>query len=433
MSALRVRILAVGSELTRGQSQDAHGPWLARALSQAGLQVLGLAAAPDSAEALERALRSALEDCELLIVTGGLGPTADDLTREALARVLGLALVEDLTLWAEIQARFKARGKDAPPNNRVQAQLLKGAVALPNPHGTAPGQRVDLSGKTLFCLPGPPSELRPMAEAHLFPWAAKAAGNAHASRSLMVHGLAESTVDQVLRPLLQGLPPEAYAILAHGTHVQVIVSAVRPTEAEAQAEAAALADKMAAPLGPHVYSLSGESLEAVLGRMLVEAQARVAVAESCTGGRVAARLTAVPGSSAYFLGGMLTYADELKQKLLGVPPFVLKKAGAVSKDTALAMAVGLARAVECDFALAITGLAGPDGGSDEKPVGLVHLALAMPEGVWHQELRLGPGERSMIQARAAQCALWLLYCALAELDAADFTGDRASQPVPWRD
>ncbi len=256
--------------------------------------------------------------------------------------------------------------------------------------------------------------------------------NSRATRVLMAHGLAESALAALTPDLMKQDENASLALVARDTHLELTLSVLRPSADEARVAVDALATKVSEALGPHVFSRDGEALEVVLGRMLTDAQTRVAVAESCTGGRVAARLTAVPGASAYFLGGVLTYSDELKQKLLGVPPFVLKKAGAVSKDTALAMAVGLARLVECDLALAVTGLAGPDGGSADKPVGLVHLALAMPKGVAHQEINFGPGPRETIQARATQCALWLIYCVLAELDPADFVTDRAIQPVAWR-
>ena len=417
-------IVTIGSEILSGRSVDTHSALLSRALQGAGLRVRLHTSVADDLEAMVEALKLALERSQLVVVTGGLGPTVDDLTREACARACGLELVEDPIALAQVEERFRSRGRIPTPNNRLQARLPKGAAILANPHGTAPGFRVDLPDQSLFALPGPPNELEPMLKEQVLPWLLAKRGRHSLERSLQVYGLAESAVDQALKGVVQPGAGEAYGLLAHPTHVEVILSSLQASAAEAEAGVAKLCTQALEMLGERVYALDGEGLEAVVGSLFTEQQATLAVAESCTGGRVAARLTSVPGSSAYFLGGHITYSNALKEKLLMVPPFVLRKAGAVSKDTALAMAVGLARSLGADYSLAVTGIAGPEGGTEEKPVGLVHVALATPKGVRHQEYRFGPDERRRIQARAAQAALWLAYCALAGIETPEQGSDR---------
>jgi nicotinamide-nucleotide amidase len=411
--------ITVGSELVRGQSVDTHSALLARHLSAAGVPVRFQVSVGDELAAIAEAVKLALSRADLVIVTGGLGPTVDDLSREGIAQATGRTLKEDPAVWAQIQAFFAARDIQPTPNNRQQAKVLEGAVVLPNEHGTAPGQRLELDGKVVIALPGPPRELEPLLSEQVLPWLLQRQGQHLVSRHLQVYGLGESAVDEILKGLEGDL-----AMLAKGGYVELILSARNKDRAAAEAELEKMESVVLERLGHRVYSLDGRTLEKVVGDLMTEQGTQVAVAESCTGGRVAARLTSVPGSSAYFLGGFITYSDAMKEQMLGVPPFVLKRAGAVSKDTALAMAVGLARTLDADYSLAVTGIAGPDGGSEEKPVGLVHFALAGPQGVRSQVYRFGNGPREQIQARAAQAALWLLYCALADIDTDEEGTDR---------
>jgi nicotinamide-nucleotide amidase len=333
-------------------------------------------------------------------------------------------LREDPAIWQQIQAFFAARGRQPTPNNRRQALVPEGATVLGNPNGTAPGLRLELEAKTLIAMPGPPNELIPMLETQVLPWLLGLRGEHLSTRRLQCYGLGESAVDEALKGLVAEGDSTSLAMLAKQGYVEIILSGRHADAAQAEAQAAALEDGVMERLPGHIYSTDGRGLEQVVGDLLKEEGATVAVAESCTGGRVAARLTAVPGSSEYFLGGFITYTNDLKEKLLGVPPFVLKRAGAVSKDTALAMAVGLARQLGADYSLSVTGIAGPGGGSEEKPVGLVHFALAGPEGVRSQVYRFGQASRENIQARAAQAALWLLYSALVHLPEQEEGTDR---------
>jgi nicotinamide-nucleotide amidase len=416
--------ITVGSELTRGQSVDTHSALLARTLGQAGLRVRFQTSVGDRLDEIAEAVRTALGRADLVVVTGGLGPTLDDLSREGIAEATGRALAEDPALWAVIEARFRSFGRVPTENNRRQAFVPQGAVALDNANGTAPGLRLELGDKAVFALPGPPSELKPLLESEVLPWLLKRQGRHARSRSLQCYGLGESAVDQALKDLVPAGDTTSLAMLAHGHHVEIILSALEADPAAADAKVEALEAAVLERLGERIYSLDGRDLAQVVIDLLKEQRLNLATAESCTGGLIASRLTRVPGASEVYDGGVVTYSNSLKELLLEVPPFVLKRAGAVSKDTALAMAVGLARKLDADFSLAVTGIAGPDGGSDEKPVGTVHLALASPSGVKHQRCLFKNSDRAGVQSRAAQAALWMVYCALAEIEIPEEGTDR---------
>jgi len=378
----------------------------------------------DFVDDIAAALTQALSRADVVVITGGLGPTLDDLSREGICQALGLRLHEDLRVWGGIQARFASFGKEPSANNRRQAMVPHGAAVLDNLNGTAPGLRLEASGKALFAFPGPPQELEPLIERELLPWLLQRQGQHAATRRLQCYGLGESAVDQALEGVVPEGDSQSLAMLAHGHHVELILSALEPSAAAADAKVEALEAAVLDRLGERVYSLDGRGLEQVVVDLLREQRLDLAVAESCTGGLLASRVTRVPGASEAFKGGVITYSDEMKELLLEVPPFVLKHAGAVSKDCALAMAVGLARKLDADYSLAITGIAGPTGGSGEKPVGTVHIALAGPAGVRHQRYEFRNSDRVGVQARAAQAALWLLYCALADIDTQDEGTDR---------
>lgn len=416
--------ITVGSELTRGQSVDTHSALLAGELARAGVRVRFQTSVGDLLDEIAEAVRLALTRADLVIVTGGLGPTLDDLSREGIAQATGRALREDAAVWAAIEARFAAFGRVPTPNNRRQAMVLEGSTVLPNPNGTAPGLRLELDGRALFALPGPPSELKPLLAAQLLPWLLERQGLSQACRRLQCYGLGESAVDAALKGLVPEGDSTSLAMLAHGHHVEVILSALDSDAEMAEGRVQDLEEGVLERLGERVYSLDGRGLEAVVVDLLKERGQTLAVAESCTGGLIASRVTRVPGASAVFPGGLITYSNALKEKWLEVPPFVLKRAGAVSKDCALAMAVGLARALDADYSLAVTGIAGPDGGSAEKPVGTVHLALAGPHGIRHQRCEFRNSDRVGVQSRASQAALWMLYCDLADIELPEEGTDR---------
>jgi len=421
--------ITVGSELTRGLNVDTHASLLARALESCGLRVRFHTSVGDVLEEIAEAVSTALKRADCVLVTGGLGPTLDDLTREGVAMATGRGLKEDETLWSQIRVRFATAGIVPTENNRRQAAVVEGSLVLPNPHGSAPGLRLDLGDRVLFALPGPSVELESMLKAFVLPCLLERRSMNVSRRVLRVYGLNESAIDAAVRPLVPADDSTSLAMLAKGAHVEIILSALDASAAVAESRVEALEGAVLGVLGEHVFSLDGRDLAEVVVNLLKEQRLNLAVAESCTGGGVAARLCGVSGASEVFLGGVVAYADELKEQLLDVPPFVLKKAGAVSKDTALAMAVGLARKLDADYSLAVTGVAGPDGGTEEKPVGTVHLALAGPAGVVHQIFHFRNSDRKGVQARAIQAALWLVYATLAGLECPEEGADRASLVV----
>jgi nicotinamide-nucleotide amidase len=426
---MKTEIITVGTELLNGHKNDAHTAYLGRELNALGLQPRFSCSVSDDAGDIREALRSALARSELVFVCGGLGPTLDDITRDVAAEVAACPLAEDPALAEQLRQRFAARLRSMPENNLRQAQVPAGARVLNNPAGTAPGLvipcRGEFSGKFLALLPGPPRELQAVYQEGLSPWLREKYQVPPAqTRSVMSWGLAESTVDELLRDLVPEGDTRSLAMLAHGTHVEVRLSSADP------AFLGRLETAVLSRLGDYVFSTEGKSLELVVAELLAGAKATVAVAESCTGGRLAAKLTAIAGSSNFFKLGLVTYSDASKTQLLEVPPFVIKKSGAVSEETALAMAVGLSRKSGCDYCLSVTGIAGPGGGSAEKPVGLVYFALAAPEGIARQVFRFGPWTREQIQARAAQAGLFLLYRSLCGLPIPEEGSDLATFSRP---
>jgi nicotinamide-nucleotide amidase len=424
---LKLEILTVGTELLNGRSRDAHTAYLGRELTALGLQPSFSTSVSDEASDLELALACALGRSDLVLVSGGLGPTLDDITRESASKVCGCPLAEDPAVAANLRDKFARLGRQMPPNNLKQAQVPQGALVLDNPKGSAPGLLIrpqgPYAGKTLILMPGPPSELHAVFQSSVLPWLRQHhKAPTMLAKSIMIWGLAESAVDALVAGLVPEGDTRSLSMLAHGSHVELRLTC------EDQAALDALEVKALALLGDYAFSSEGKPLEAVVAELLSQEGVTVAVAESCTGGRLASKLTALPGSSKFFKSGVVTYSDASKTELLDVPPFVIKKAGAVSKDVALAMAVGLARRSGCDYCLSVTGIAGPDGGSEEKPVGLVHFGLAAPGGPAHQVFHFGPGDRNQIQARAAQAGLFLLYRALMGLPIPEEGQDRATLP-----
>jgi nicotinamide-nucleotide amidase len=409
---MRAAIAAVGSELLGSDRLDTNSLRLTEALERHGVELRRKVVVGDDREELARVLRTLAAEHELVLVTGGLGPTTDDVTREAVADALGWTLRLDEGLAAAIEERFRAFGRRMPAVNRRQAMVPVGgpedsAEVIPNPRGSAPGLRLDApGGATLFLFPGVPAELEGMIADRLVPWLAERSGGARRERvALKVASLTESDVEERIAPAYDEFGKEAITVLAGGGEVTVRAVAGGP-EAERRPRLAAMAERLAGLLGDAVYTdREDEALEAVVGRLLSERRLTLATAESCTGGLVAERLTRVPGSSAYFVGGVVAYSDAVKTALLGVPAALLAEHGAVSEPVARAMAEGARRALGSDWALAVTGVAGPGGGSDEKPVGTVDLAWAGPGGATdHRRVRF-LGARERVRALSAQAVL----------------------------
>ncbi len=406
---MKAAILAVGSELLGTDRLDTNSLRLAAVLERHGVELRRKGVVGDSIEDMAGELRSLLAHHGIVLVTGGLGPTADDVTREAVALALDRKLHFDDSVLDAIERRFREHGRVMPAVNRKQAEVVEGAVLISNPRGTAPGMRIDAGDSTLFLFPGVPFELEGMIESDLVPWLAERSGGvSRETRTLKVACLPESVVEERIAPAYEEFGREWITILASPGDIRLRATA-EGNDAERGVRLDAMMARLRELAGDAVYAASEkDTLESVVGNLLKTAGATVTVAESCTGGLLAERITRIPGSSAWFLGGAVTYTNDLKTELLGVPPEMLAEHGAVSEPVALAMAEGARRAFRGDYGVGITGVAGPDGGSEAKPVGTVHIAVAGPEGrVEHRKVRF-PGDRERVRSQAAQLALDLL-------------------------
>jgi nicotinamide-nucleotide amidase len=410
-------ILCIGTELLLGTITNSNARWLAEQLAALGIPHHRQGVVGDNRERLIAELQAAAERCAVLITTGGLGPTPDDLTTEAIAAAFGTPLVEHPQVWAEIQARLAARGRPCAASNRRQACLPEGAALLPNPTGTAPGMIwTPRPGFTILTFPGVPSEMRAMWQATAAPWlqAAGLAEGVFASRMLRFWGVAESNLAEQMADLLEAANPTV-APYAGAGQVKLRITARAASMPAAEALLAPVEAEIRARTGALCFGVDDDSLASVVLDQLRRRGQTLAVAESCTGGGLGAALAAVPGASDVLMGGVIAYANSVKQGLLGVPAALLDTHGAVSDPVASAMAEGARRSTGADWALAITGVAGPGGGSGDKPVGLVHIAVAGPAGCSSEGVRFGSSRgRSWIQALAAGEALNRLRLALLD-------------------
>ncbi|MDQ3919807.1 MAG: competence/damage-inducible protein A, partial [Acidobacteriota bacterium] len=350
----------------------------------------------------------ALKRSVVVVLTGGLGPTEDDITRKIAARALSRRLSLDEKVLDEIKAKFLHWGRKMPEINARQAMVIEGAEVLPNPNGTAPGMYVEHEGRVVVLLPGPPRELKPMFESHVLAKLSERAGGLRvARRVLRVAGMGESAVDERIAPVYTQYKNPQTTILFNNTEIEIHLTAQGKTEQEAELLLDGLAGQIEERLGDSIFAFRGEQMEEVVGLRLAVNGFTLACAESCTGGLVAHRLTEVPGSSNYFMEGVVAYSNEAKTRLLGVPAELIERHGAVSAEVAEAMAEGVKRRAATDFGLSVTGIAGPGGGTTEKPVGLVYISLADDAHTEHRRIML-PGDRHLIRWRASQAALDLL-------------------------
>ena len=423
-----VELINTGSELLLGRILNTHQQWLCRRLADLGYVVTRQVAVPDTAEAIRQSVREALTRADLVITTGGLGPTSDDLTRELIAGLLGKKLHEDAATAEVIKNYFKKRNRPLPAGNLVQALVPEGALVLANPNGTAPGLALEIedggwimengkkpcsildppsscSKQWLIMLPGPPRELRPMFTEAVVPLLQRVlpVEDKFVSRTLRTIGIGESAVQEKIAGPLAALLQSGLELgyCAHMGQVDVRLSA----HGEAADQWVQLgAEMVRTQLGPTVFGEGDDELEAVVIRRLAECRQTLAVAESCTGGGIADRLTNVPGASAVFLGGFITYSNALKEKFLGVQTKTLAEHGAVSEPVAREMAEGARRATAADYAIAVTGIAGPAGGTVEKPAGTVFIALATAAGteVWKM---FNPWDRVTFKEATARQAI----------------------------
>ncbi len=409
MTPRRAELLAIGSELLGPERLDTNGSFLSRFLGERGIAVRFRTIVGDDPDDLRDAFALALQRSDLIVATGGLGPTVDDLTREAVAGLLGLPLLEDAGILADIEARFRRHGYVMPEQNRRQAQVPRGAMVLPNRLGTAPGLMIDQAGRLLVLLPGVPSEMRQIVEESLLP-RLPPTGERFAWRVYKIAGLTESEVDRRLLEVHRTAGAVAWTILASPGQIEIHLRE-RIAEAAAPSGIEKLEVGIVAALGTHLFGRDEETLELVVGRMLRERAATLAVAESLTGGSVARRLASIPGASAYFRGGAVCYSDDAKRVLCGVRPETLAAHGAVSAEVALEMASGVRGRLDAGWGLATTGFAGPEAGDADRPPGTLFLGLSGPDVQLTRSMRL-PGDRSLVQERSTQAALDLLRRAL---------------------
>jgi nicotinamide-nucleotide amidase len=402
---LTAEIIAVGSELLTPERTDTNSLWLTEKLNEIGIEVKLKTIVGDDEMRLEETIRDAVKRSDIVITTGGLGPTEDDVTRQVSAKAIDRELVYHTELEDDLRTRFERWGREMPEINKRQAYVIDGSDVLPNPNGSAVGMFARVGEKFLAVLPGPPRENQPMFIDHVLPHLKEVAGTVFVKRrNLRVVGLGESALDEAIAPIYTAYKSVQTSILFNKTEVEVQISATDTDETAAKRTADELADKIVEKLGVAVFSFNGETMEEVVGKLLTERGLTVSLAESCTGGLIAERLTDIPGSSKYFLEGAVTYSNGAKISRLGVKSETLDRFGAVSAETAEEMAVGMRERAQTDFAVSITGIAGPDGGSEEKPVGTVFIALADAEGVRSMKF-VFPGDRYLIRWRSSQAAL----------------------------
>jgi nicotinamide-nucleotide amidase len=406
---VNAEIIAIGSELLTPFRQDTNSLYITEKLNQLGVAVTFKSIVGDDRAHLVATAQHALFRSDVVVFMGGLGPTEDDLTREAVAEALGLELKRDPEVLRKIEERFASFGRKMTPNNAKQADVISGGVVLPNRNGTAPGQWI--SGKyegkdrIILLLPGPPPELKPLFDEQCYErLRAKLPPAFIATRVLKVAMLGESAVDARVAPIYQKFTDVQTTILAGAGEIQFNLFKQANSLPDAQARVDELAGLIEDELGDAVYSSKGESLEQIVGYFLQMRDATLAVAESCTGGLIGERITTVAGSSRYFLGGAIVYSNELKSEFAGVPSSVIAKHGAVSSETAAALAEGIREKTGATIGLAVTGIAGPGGGTPEKPVGLVYIAVNTEAGTDVVERKF-PGDRQRVRMFAAQQGL----------------------------
>ena len=402
---MKAEIIAVGSELLTPDRIDTNSLFLTEELNKLGIEVLRKTIVGDNRELLAEAFRDALNRVPVVIASGGLGPTEDDLTRETVAELLGRRLKRNEEVVHAIEARFRSFKRDMPAVNLRQAMVPEGAEVLENPRGTAPGLWLEDQGRMIALLPGPPRELKPLFLEQVLPRLQRRASAVRMfHRELRVTGLGESHVEERIRPVYTRYVDVNTTILAVPGEIQIHLRRWSEDAVEANATLDEIVRSFELALGDRIFAHGATPLEEVVAQLLIDHRATIAAAESCTGGLLAQRLTSIPGSSNYFLGGVVCYSNEMKTAWADVPPELIAAKGAVSGEVAIALAEGIRRRVGSTLGVGITGIAGPGGGSEEKPVGTVHIAVAGPAGVKEKLVHL-PGDREGIRYYASQLGL----------------------------
>lgn len=408
-------IINVGTELLLGEVVNTNAAYLAQKLAASGIELFYQTSVGDDRARLSRVLRGALKRSDIVIITGGLGPTQDDITKEVVAKILNRRLVPNKKIISHIEGRFRARGIPMPKSNYSQALVPQGATVLKNEEGTAPGLVISHEGKTVVLLPGVPGEMKSIVERQLTPLLERKKEKNYLiiSRYLKVFGLSESAVDEKIKDLMENTSNPSIGILPRETEIVIRITARTGSPELAEEMLSEMEEKIRQRLGDFIFAADQIRMEEVVGMLLEVKKRSLAVAESCTGGLISHLLTNVPGISRRFLEGVIAYSNQAKVNILKVPQEIIHRYGAVSSQTAEAMAQGVKKLARSHLGLAITGIAGPGGGSIEKPVGLVYIALADGRGVNSRRERF-LGEREEIKARAAQTALDMLRRYLIE-------------------
>jgi nicotinamide-nucleotide amidase len=409
-------IIAVGSELLTPHRQDTNALYLTEKLNELGVEVRFKCIVGDDLADLTAAAKLAMRRSDIIVFSGGLGPTEDDLTRESVAEALGLKLQRDPAIIAKLEERFAKRGIKMTPNNAKQADVIASAAVLPNPLGSAPGQwiagKYDSQERLLMLLPGPPYELKAMFETECIPRLRARIPVQHiAMRTLKMALIPESQVDARVAPIYKTYSDVQTTILAGAGEIQLHLRCRKDSQAEADARVEELAEKIEDELGDAIFSRKGETIEQIVSYLLQMRNMTLAVAESCTGGLLAERITSIGGSSRYFLGGAVVYSNALKTQFANVPKALIDRHGAVSREVAAAMAEGIRKRCLSSYGAGITGVAGPSGGTEQKPVGLVYIALSGDEGTQVVE-RNFPGDRQRIRQFSSLQALEMIRRAL---------------------
>ena len=407
---MKAEIITIGTELLLGQIVDTNSRWLAERLAEIGIDLYYKTTVGDNAERVKSAVQQSISRADLVITTGGLGPTQDDITREVVADALGRNLVKNKAALEEIKSYFSETGRQMTENNVTQAFLPKGAKIINNDNGTAPGFLIDNGDTIITSMPGVPMEMKAMMSDFIIPYLQaeyQLDEEVIQSRVIKTCGIGESSLEDKIDDILRKQTNPTIAPLASQGEVKIRLTAKANTEAEAQKLIAAQEEELKERIGDYIYGYDDDSLEEVIANLLWEQELTVATAESCTGGLIGDRLTKVPGSSRYFDRGVISYSNQAKIDLLGVNKATLERYGAVSEETAREMARGIRDKAKVDIGLATTGIAGPGGGTEEKPVGLVYLALAREDEVEVYK-RIFKGHRRRIKYLTSQIILNLL-------------------------
>jgi nicotinamide-nucleotide amidase len=414
---LSAEIIAIGSELLTPTKTDTNSLWLTEKLNENGIEVKLKTVVGDDELRLKETIKDALNRSDVVITTGGLGPTEDDITRQVSADAVGRKLIFRENILADISKKFRKMNREMPEINKRQAFIIENADILPNPNGSAPGMFVEIDNKYLILLPGPPRELKPMFENFVLPKLKQTVGEIYVKRKVLrVTGMGESAVDELIAPIYTLYKNPQTSTLFNRSEIEIQLTAQGKSESEANQLLEELADKIVEKLGSAVFAVNGELMEEVIGQLLIENGKTLSVAESCTGGLIAQRLTEIPGASKFFIEGVIAYANAAKIRSLNVAPDLIEIFGAVSAEVAEAMAKGLLERAGTDFVISITGIAGPNGATEDKPVGLVFIGYASKAEVKSIKLNL-PGDRHLIRWRASQAALDFLRRKMIKKDA----------------